>query len=131
MVEPPPTHGYVIAEKILGMPAVRAALLEANPEVAGRLEGLVGTAITTLELTAAHFIPGGDGTVLDYEATAATNDFYSDPVAALTRLGVIQPHAQVGVEIINAGEKSEFKSLDAQFDGFELHIDVFHPGYHK
>ena len=134
MIGPPPTHGYVVAETFLGKPEVRAALREANPEVAGRLERLVGTSLKNLNLVGAHFTPGGDGTILDYEVTAATQEFYEDPVAALRNAGVIIPDAHseditVVVTVNDSGRPSESKTLEAHFNGFELYVEVLNPGY--
>ncbi|MBI3036182.1 hypothetical protein HYY73_00275 [Candidatus Woesearchaeota archaeon] len=126
MAKPTPTHGYVVKVS-LGKPPVMAALREANPEVAGRLEGLVGTMFTRLSLAAAYFMPVGDGTVLEYDATAATQDFYHDPVAALKSAGVIKSDFLVTISQINTGQPSESKFLQVRSDGFELYIYIHRP----
>ena len=130
MVGSPHISGYDVAEKFLGKPEVMAALRDANPEVAGRLEQLVGTGLTNLSLVTAHFIPDGDGTILNYVGTAATQEFYSDPITALRKAGVIPADADdLMVERIAGGKLTERKDLEARFNGFELYIKIFHPGY--
>lgn len=126
MVEPPPTHGYLVADAFLGNPQVLAALREADSEVAGKLEGMVGTMFKSLRLTEAHFEPAGEGTRLGYEAIAATQKFYEDPVAALKNAGVIKSDAEVRISP-SWTHSSDGKFLGYSLPGLELYIEIRGP----
>lgn len=124
--------GKDIAERILNNPKVRAALSQQVPWI-GRLESL--DSLKDLRLVNTHLIPGGDGTIVSYTATAATNELYQDPVQALKDDGVIPRGAKeperIDTATHNEGRPDESKRVEFinYVRSFGLCIDIRNPDY--
>lgn len=78
-----------VVKASVGVLDLTASLHKANPELAGKLEALVGTMLEHLSYRGALLMPDVDGTVFCYRATAATKEFYSNPVAELISSAVM------------------------------------------
>jgi len=119
-------RGNEIAEKVLNDSRVREALRSAIPEI-DKLESL--DTLKDLRLDSASIYVEGDGTILGYTAGAATQEFYDDPVAALTQAGVIIPAMRQIINTHNSEQPNESKFLEFDYNGLEFYIDLRNPNY--
>ena len=124
--------GNDIAKIVLSDPQVRAALRKHVPGIE-KLESL--DSLKDLKLDDAHFNVKGDGTILVYTATAATQELYQDPVKALKDAGVIPLDAkepeQIDAATHYAGKPNESKYVELNNDvnGLEFYIDIRNPNH--